>query len=191
MPTVPGLDEFLGFVKKQLGSATARMIGGALTPSDWFKECQEILQRNIYASYSMGLGRLPTAAEERTIAAMFNEQREYLRNFYEEWQSGALSEEQALMRIGMYGDRMRGFVEEGLVDGLGVDLPQVPGDGGTRCLANCKCHLEFEQSERRRGRGYEAVLNVYWVLGDAEHCDDCVKLSQKWNPKVVRPGAGR
>jgi len=186
-----GIDDLIQSVRDALGQHTARLIGGELSVAQWQRECENELRRNIYASYTMGLGRMPTREEEREIQRMLNGQMAYLRGFAEDYRAGRISDEQALVRIGMYADRLRGFEEQGLIDGLGVDLPQVPGDCGTRCLTNCKCHLEFEEDERRRGRGYEAVLNVYWVLGDAEHCDDCVKLSQKWNPKVVRPGAGR
>jgi hypothetical protein len=44
-------------------------------------------------------------------------------------------------------------------------LTQVPGDGQTACLTNCKCGI----SEKDDG--------LYWELSSAENCDDCIAMA--------------
>jgi hypothetical protein len=60
------------------------------------------------------------------------------------------------------------------------ELPVMPGDGQTICRAWCKCQLRIAKS----GNDYD----VYWQLGVAEHCEDCVQLSELWNPLRFRNG---
>jgi len=63
-------------------------------------------------------------------------------------------------------------------------LPQVPGDGQTRCLGNCNCVLRFEEGE------YPWVVNVYWELRPGESCVDCLRLAAEWNPYVLELPVG-
>lgn len=62
-------------------------------------------------------------------------------------------------------------------------LPQVPRDGKTQCGTNCKCDLDWEYiRETALPEQPLLAINVYWRLGQAEHCEDCVRLSREWNP---------
>jgi len=110
-------------------------------------------------------------------------QYQYLYNYAKQFQQSlmnetagigkAYSEKYLEWRSQLYGGAARGAFYNGLAMGL---LPQVPGDGQTACRTNCKCVLEFEEGET------EGLLLVFWRLTPAEHCDDCVALSQEWNP---------
>jgi hypothetical protein len=60
------------------------------------------------------------------------------------------------------------------------ELPVMPGDGQTICQAWCRCTLRIAKS----GNDYD----VSWQLGIAEHCEDCVQLSELWNPLRIRNG---
>jgi len=57
------------------------------------------------------------------------------------------------------------------------DLPQYPGDGNTRCLTNCQCHLSYEWAD--------GAWLVYWNLGQAEHCPDCEAMASDWSPLEI------
>lgn len=66
-----------------------------------------------------------------------------------------------------------------LVRGI-PSLSNYPGDGRTKCRVNCKCSLRFKQ--------VPGGWDIYWVLGIAEHCEDCVALASSWNPLRYRNG---
>lgn len=109
-------------------------------------------------------------------------QYQYLHRYAEQVQASAVSalqggkffsEKYLAWRSQLYGGNARASFYRGLAQGL---LPQVPGDGQTQCRTNCACHLVFEEGDE------PGLLLVYWQLGEAEHCDDCVDLSHEWNP---------
>jgi len=79
-------------------------------------------------------------------------------------------------RSKLYGGAAKASYWQHLVYGK---LPQVPGDGQTRCGSNCGCHLRIED-----GDDFDTLL-VYWELGPTEHCDDCVRLSNEWRPFIL------
>ena len=86
------------------------------------------------------------------------------------------SEKYLAWRSKLYGGNAKASYWRGVVYGL---LPQVPGDGQTRCGTNCKCELRIENGDKLN------TLLVYWDLTPAEHCEDCVRLNQEWNPYVL------
>ncbi len=117
-------------------------------------------------------------------------QYEYLARYAQQVQQSALntlsggkfySEKYLEWRAKLYGGNARASFYRGLAQGL---LPQVPGDGQTICGTNCQCELRFEEGDQ------PGLLLVYWELRPAEHCGDCVLLSQTWNPYELWLPAG-
>lgn len=84
-----------------------------------------------------------------------------------------LSEAYMNWRGQLYGGAANGTYWQSVVYG---QLPQVPGDGKTQCRTNCQCRLRIEDGDQ------PGLLLVYWELGEAEHCPDCVRLASEWNP---------
>lgn len=73
--------------------------------------------------------------------------------------------------------------ERGNAEAYGLPaLPQYPGDGNTECHKGCRCHLGISTLP---GIGN---FDVRWILGRAEHCSDCVRLSREWSPLRIRAG---
>lgn len=64
---------------------------------------------------------------------------------------------------------------------VGFKLPQVPGDGSTKCKANCKCYLKIDYE--RNAIGDKTAALVYWKMRPAEHCNDCRQLASEWSPR--------
>lgn len=96
----------------------------------------------------------------------------YLSGFAQDIADGKVSEAEALRRIGMYGNATGSSYWQEWIrqqEGEGWNnlpaLTQVPRDGKTDCLTNCKCDLD------RRDDG------IWWLLRPAEHCDDCKALA--------------
>ena len=119
------------------------------------------------------------AAIEQKIA----EQNTYLDRWVEQMSSQEhLSDEQIAMRARMYGGSGNASFHAGMATEVGMPtLPQYPGDGNTRCRTNCRCHLEIETLE-------PGNWDVYWRLGVAEHCPDCIDLAERWSPLRIRDG---
>lgn len=94
-------------------------------------------------------------AERADVKARLKDQADYLRGFAQA--APQLSEAQVAQRSALYLGGVRATYYRARFPGLGV----YPCDGGTACKGNCKCSLE----ERKGG--------IWWVLGAAEHCDEC------------------
>ncbi len=152
---LPLVDELIAAVKQDLGEVTARLIAKELTPAQWQRECENILRRNVYAAYAVGRAEPLTRAEERLVQQELNRQLNYLRGFTNDVKEGNLSDAQILNRIEMYADRLRGVEQQGEIDGLGLDLPQVPGDGQTQCFFRPNQVLVLTQEH-----GYRCLSNV-------------------------------
>jgi hypothetical protein len=46
--------------------------------------------------------------------------------------------------------------------------------------SNCRCELRFEEGD------YPGLMLVFWQIHpEAENCDDCIALSQEWNPREL------
>lgn len=109
------------------------------------------------------LQRYARAVQENGIAALAGNASPYSEK-YLKWRSD------------LYGGNAKASFYRGLMGNL---LPQVPGDGQTQCRTNCKCELHFEEGDK------QGLVLVYWRMNPAEHCPDCIELSQKWNPLEV------
>jgi len=119
-----------------------------------------------------------TQADWGRVGGMIRGQYRYLNDFARDIDAQKLSEAQVRARARMYINGSTRAFERAKSDSLGLpDLGQYPGDGQTICRTNCQCHLEYEETETE--------WRVTWVLGEAEHCPDCVTLSEQWAPRVI------
>lgn len=134
-----------------------------------------------------------TYADWGRIGGLLRHQYRYLQRYAEVVQQRAtdavvshgqvpfFSEKYLQWRSRLYGGNATATFYLGMVAGL---LDQVPGDGKNQCRTNCKCSLRFEPGE------HPGQILVWWELNPAEHCDDCVHLSQTWNPlEIWLPGS--
>lgn len=154
---------------------------GILSPVEWHNAMVDLLRVGYTAAYMDGRGVTTlTPGAERQIARMVAGQVEYLNGFLDQIEADGWSEAMR-SRARSYGRSTRQAAERGGT--FGLDLPQVPGDGRTRCLSNCKCNLRIRMLDAE-----ELDADVYWQLGSAEHCEDCVRLSREWRPLRIRGG---
>jgi hypothetical protein len=128
-----------------------------ITLSDWGR-----LGGHLRVQYRY-LDRYARAIREHSEAAWLGEGKPY-------------SEPYLVWRGKLYGYNARASYWRGVVYGL---LPQVPGDGQTMCKTGCQCRLRIEDGDE------PGVLLVYWELGAAEHCPDCLQLAAEWSPYVL------
>lgn len=124
-------------------------------------------------------GTPSTPASIRDMVAEFkHEQAEYARGFMTDLDG--LSESSALARAASYARSIMHFTSQIAADVV-PPLPIYPGSNLLQCGPFCYCHLEIAHLG---GGDYD----IFWVLGMAEHCDDCPRLAAAWNPLPVRNG---
>lgn len=92
-----------------------------------------------------------------------------------------LSRVQALVRANMYVNTQRNTITEITAMELPT-LPIYPRDNRLDCTWHCKCNLRVVFLF---GAGN---ADVFWELGDAEHCADCIRLAASWRPLQIRGG---
>ena len=127
---------------------------------------QRALAKAHTAAYIRGTadrtGVLPkglSKAERDDVKARVSAQADYLRGCVQA--APDLSDAHVAQRAVLYLGAVRATYYGARFPGLS----SYPGDGSTACKTNCRCHLE----ERDGG--------VWWIMGSAEHCDDCRALA--------------
>lgn len=161
---------------------TQRLISGNLTPVAWMREMERTVARAHTAAFIGGtsdrLGVKPgsglitarnlSKAERKGLETAVQAQRPYLTRFASDVRRGGLSDAQIAARADLYAGPVRATYSK--TRWSDVKLPAHPADGGTACLAWCKCNWV------QRDDGF------YWTLGTAEHCGDCESHASEWSP---------
>jgi hypothetical protein len=117
------------------------------------------------------------------LGGLLKRQYEYINNFARDIDAGKVSGGQIRTRARMYVNgasgqirtRARMYVngatqafERAKAESHGLPrLSQYPGDGQTVCRSNCQCGLHYVEHDDR--------WDVFWRLGVAEHCPDCIR----------------
>lgn len=174
------------FADKAMGESdkliTQLMVDGDVTVQQWVGDMRDLLKNTYRAMYELAIGGREnmTQADYGRLGGILQEQYRYLDNFAADLAAGKLSPLQAQYRARMYIESATQAFERALAAGYGIALPQYPGDGGTQCLANCRCHWDIHERED--------VFACYWNLGEAEHCPDCLSNAAVYKPFLVPKG---
>jgi len=163
----------------------ADLFARRISHQEWTFRARQRIKETFIAEYMLGRGgrAAMTQADWGRVGAMLKTQYQFLQRFEQDLIDGKLTEAQARVRLRMYLNDSRQAYERALSEAMGVPrLPAYPGDGQTRCKANCQCHWAYEDTEDE--------WLVSWTLGSAEHCEDCLANAAKWNPlRVPKQGA--
>ncbi len=175
------------------GAAAARTVSelaarGHLAPEAWYERMRDEIRREIIRQYELGRGGrgMMTNADWGRVGAMSKEQYKHLRDMLAEVEAGTLSEAQLAARAEMYVRSATEAFSRATAVTVGLDpkrLPAHPGDGSTACLSNCQCIWIIEEV---RGEDGELLgWNCTWMLGAADHCDDCLGRAREWAPLFI------
>lgn len=163
-----------------------RLTSGELTVAEWTEEMKLLLRKGNLYQFVTSKGGDRTRikrTEYLKLGTELNRQYRYLYRFANDIVQRA-EEGRSLgfvaNRARLYARSTQAMFYRGAIP---VDLPQYPRDGKTRCRNNCKCRLEYETV--RGEEGQPIAINVFWKLGIAEHCPDCIQLSREWKPYTV------
>jgi hypothetical protein len=153
-----------------IGPATQTLADGGSIGA-WRREMEVAIRRSQTAAYIAGsaerLGVSPkvikglSRIERKELDKLIAVQMKYLDGFTADLKAGKLTMPQAAARAALYSGATRGTFYATRYPALN----NVPGDGGTECLGNCKCYLEGDGDK------------VYWRLSAAEHCAGCVAMA--------------
>lgn len=177
-------DEFNDRYKERLGDIHHRLFDKEISIQQWEIEMRDNIKTVFVAQYMLGRGGRDsmTQSDYGRLGLMLRKQYGFLRNFAQEIASGRYTVNgigAVAARANMYIEASSQAFERGKAEGYGLPrLSQYPGDGNTQCKANCRCHLDIKEGDK--------AWQVFWRLGKAEHCQDCVELSKRWNPLEVQ-----
>jgi len=173
-------DYFIEARKSDMDGLTRQLLEHNITVQQWVLEMRQQVKDTYIAEYMLARGgrNNMTQADWGRLGGMLRDQYGYVNRFAQDIDAGKVSGGQIQTRARMYVDSATQAFERAKTESLGVPrLPQYPGDGQTVCRANCQCHLDIADADDH--------WEVTWVLGEAEHCPDCVDLSRSWTPLRV------
>ena len=158
-------DRIADSLRDALGTINDGLIGGQVGATEWHNAVAAELFAHHLAAYADAAGidvddPKALAAAKKIVGA----QVEYLGKFTDQVEQGKYDDTPDALRarLDMYAGAIRGTYYQGKYP----SLDQVPGDGQTRCMTNCKCGLE----ERDDG--------IHWIIDEAaENCPDCIAMA--------------
>jgi hypothetical protein len=160
------------------------LTAGDITVQQYVLRMRDEIKATYIAEYMLGKGgrHNMTQSDWGSLGNQLRNQYGYLQNFAQEIAAGQLSDAQIAARGRMYFASATQAFERAQTSARGIPpLPQYPADGNTICKTNCKCRLRFVEKDD--------AWEVFWTLGTAEHCPDCLELAAAWNPLIVPKSA--
>jgi hypothetical protein len=160
---------------------TRRLLSHNIDLQQWVLEMRQQTKTAYINEYLLARGGEynMTQRDWGRLGGLLKRQYEYIQNFARDIDAGKASGGQIRTRARMYVNGATQAFERAKAASHGLPpLRQYPGDGQTICKSNCQCGLHYVEHEDR--------WDVYWRLGVAEHCPDCITLSEEWKPLVVQ-----
>lgn len=173
-------DAFTLQVRAEARAITGAMLDGTTSLQRWLLDMQGMVRNTHTNQFMLGRGGVGMVmeAELPTVEGIINGQYTYLQGFADDMAAGNVSDGQALARAQMYADAGTQSYERGVALAYGLpDLPAYPGDGGTACRSNCRCHWSVTEDEDN--------FYCYWVITPGENCPDCIDNAARWNPLII------
>ncbi len=170
-------DAFIDKQKARIDAITDKLVDGKINVQQWTLETRREIKDTYSALYAVSKGGMEnvTQADWGKESVILREQYGYLNKFAEDIAAGKLSPGQINARSKLYIESASQMYEKGKAASKGMpDLPAYPGDGKTVCRANCRCSWDIKETDTE--------WLATWTLGEAEHCPDCVKNANHWNP---------
>ena len=163
---------------------------GRIEPDAWFRQMRGEIRKLHTSAYGIGYsGKFDEMGLQDYGAIGNTVQRQY--RFLQKWKTQirtegleAFSLAQLNDRAQKYGAASRESFEKGYGSEVGIDtsvLPDHPGSGNTICMTRCKCRWSIDILSKENGD-----FNCTWTLGDAEHCDTCLRRAMEWVQLEVR-----
>lgn len=165
------------------------LLAGRLTVGAWRDGLRDALVQLHTAAWLIGRGGAAgmDAADVAQLAGRVDAQAAYLDGWAAQLQAApeAPSLRALVARAMLYYAASWGTVNAARVASVGLPALPQPGDGSTRCRANCRCFWDIQRVDAR-------TWHCYWrCVADKESCPDCLSRASRWSPLVVRDGVAR
>lgn len=141
------------------------------------REFRDRIKTTYGAEYMFGRGgkNAMTSQDWGRLGPMIREQYVFAHGFAADIAAGRLTEAQIAARADLYFSSATYAFERGHAAMFGeLDLPAYPGDGGTACKMNCRCHWDIKETT--------TVWRATWRLTPGENCEGCRSRAGSWNP---------
>lgn len=170
-------DALIDKQKTRIDGLTDKLVDGKISVQQWTLEARKAIKDTYVMEYAASKGGMAnvTQAEWGELSGQLRKQYEYLNGMAADIAEGKLSPGQINARSKLYIEGASQVYERGKIESKdGPELPAYPGDGGTACRSNCRCHWQLDETETE--------WLATWVLDDAEHCEDCIAHASEWAP---------
>lgn len=166
-----------------MGDIAASYANGNITSSQFRSQMRQVIKQSSMRQYAMGRGgfNFMTPRDYGIVGRWLRDQYRYLDGFVSDLPD--LSEAQIRARAQLYSESTEAMYWRGSSHYL-PNLPNYPRDGQTICGPHCKCYLDIDRIN-------DTTFHVYWRLGQAEHCQNCLQLNGEWNPLIIENGVIR
>jgi hypothetical protein len=163
-----------------------RLADGEITPREFRAYALIEIRYSILTGAAIGAGGVGMLRPEdiQRVDAKVREQARYLDNWIAQLErTDQRSAPTIITRAQMYGNAAEEFMHDTIDKSRYRDLPNMPFQpkDRTRCDGGCKCRWDWIILDREKGDA-----DVYWRLGEAEHCITCVRRADTFKPLRIR-----
>jgi hypothetical protein len=161
----PELERLLSELLGSVADHNAAIAAGRISVDDWALLVARDLLAGHYAGYMVGRGTKDIGTSKATIDEIVQGQLDYLNKFADQLRAEGWRDAFGA-RAALYIGNVKGTFWRGR--SFGIDLGFWPGDGGSPCLGNCRCVLEYDWIDEEN-----LDVDIYWKLGAEQHCSVC------------------
>jgi hypothetical protein len=169
-------DDYLDDASILIDTYAANLESGAMTLGQFEEEMRLRLKRAYISEYVLGRGGRDqmTQADWGRVGNMLRGQYGYLRKYLDDLAAEGESRGTAANRARNFLGSARQSFSRALGIRHGLDLPAHPGDGGTPCHGNCRCHWAIEETRTE--------FRAYWRVGGDKPCEGCISRAAEYSP---------
>jgi hypothetical protein len=171
-------DAYLEEVTELIDDYATMLDEGRWTTATFESEMRRRLKNAYVAEYTLGKGGVErmTQSDYGRLGNLLKAQYGYLRGYLDDLSNGKETRGQAANRARNFIGSARQAFSRGRAKGRDLDLPYHPGDGGTECHGNCRCHWDIEEDDTE--------VRAYWKISAAKPCAGCLSRASESSPFV-------
>ena len=168
--------------------SAARANANALASGDiglpqWYDRQRRAIAGMHVGVYQTGFGRPVESPQRLAITTVVEGQLQYLDTWRDQLQGARDIDADVLYaRSLLYLAAAAATYGRATTDRLGLPpLPAYPGDATTACHIGCRCYWSITATG-------EGNADCRWIMRPAEHCPNCRRRAEEWNPLRIRGG---
>jgi len=173
---------------EQVTALAAQLAAKDISPQEFRAKMLIEIRFNLLTAAAAAAGSIGSLSpmDLNRVDMRVREQARFLDNWIaqierqpdKDWSPGALG-----VRARMYAGSAETLAAETVDKNVHREFPDLPFYPAqkTACRANCRCRWEWRSVDREKGDA-----DVYWLLGVAEHCKQCLARADVFSPMQIR-----